>query len=168
LPPQEFDEPAADTNIIDDHGRCAEEMRKLRVHLLGLNRVFGDERSDTCRRFSDRRAAPCHEPLDHWTATDRGDGRVGAESSNVDGDRRSPQGVSQGVIMKLSAWKTRALFDRYNIIDHADLARAVEQRFRANGKPTANMPVASTTAAQLSYWQYNPGPVAQLVRAEDS
>ena len=45
-------------------------------------------------------------------------------------------GVSEGEIMKLCGWKTRDMFDRYNIIDAADLSRAVAQRF--NGKGTAN------------------------------
>lgn len=45
-------------------------------------------------------------------------------------------GVSEGEIMKLCGWKTRDMFDRYNIIDSADLSRAVAQRF--NGKVTAN------------------------------
>jgi hypothetical protein len=46
------------------------------------------------------------------------------------------RGVSEGEIMKLCGWKTRAVFDRYNIIDEADLAEAVAQRFEA--QTTAN------------------------------
>ena len=47
-------------------------------------------------------------------------------------------GVSEGEIMKLCGWKTRAMFDRYNIIDEADLASAVGKRFSpANGTVTA-------------------------------
>jgi integrase len=46
------------------------------------------------------------------------------------------RGVSEGEIMKLCGWKTRAMFDRYNIIDEADLADAVAKRFK--GQPTAN------------------------------
>ena len=45
-------------------------------------------------------------------------------------------GVSEGEIMKLCGWKTRDMFDRYNIIDAADLSRAVARRF--NGKQAAN------------------------------
>ena len=45
-------------------------------------------------------------------------------------------GVSEGEIMKLCGWKSRDMFDRYNIIDAADLSRAVAQRF--NGKQNAN------------------------------
>jgi integrase len=44
-------------------------------------------------------------------------------------------GVSEGEIMKLCGWRTRAMFDRYNIIDEADLAAAVAKRF--NGKEAA-------------------------------
>ncbi|HSQ29020.1 MAG TPA: site-specific integrase, partial [Gemmatimonadaceae bacterium] len=55
-------------------------------------------------------------------------------------------GVSEGEIMKLCGWKTRDMFDRYNIIDQADLTRAVARRFGdangnasgENGKQTAN------------------------------
>ncbi|MBI1967605.1 MAG: hypothetical protein HYS40_06415 [Gemmatimonadetes bacterium] len=42
------------------------------------------------------------------------------------------KGVSEGELMKLCGWKTRAMFDRYNIIDEIDLAQAVAKRF--NGK----------------------------------
>ena len=42
------------------------------------------------------------------------------------------QGVSEGEIMKLCGWKARSMFDRYDIIDEADLAAAVAKRF--NGK----------------------------------
>jgi integrase len=45
-------------------------------------------------------------------------------------------GVSEGEIMKLCGWRTRSMFDRYNIIDEQDLARAVARRF--NGKQAAN------------------------------
>jgi integrase len=45
-------------------------------------------------------------------------------------------GVSEGEIMRLCGWKTRDMFDRYNIIDSADLSRAVALRF--NGKQAAN------------------------------
>jgi len=46
--------------------------------------------------------------------------------------------VSEGEIMTLCGWKTRDMFDRYNIIDSADRSPAVAQRF--NGKGTANKP----------------------------
>jgi integrase len=52
------------------------------------------------------------------------------------------QGVSEGEIMKLCGWKTRAMFDRYNIIDETDLAEAVAKRFK--GQTTAN--IRQTTA----------------------
>jgi hypothetical protein len=41
----------------------------------------------------------------------------------------------------LCGWKTRDMFERYNIIDSADLSRAVAQRFSPNGKLTANKAV---------------------------
>lgn len=46
-------------------------------------------------------------------------------------------GVSEGEIMKLCGWRTRSMFDRYNIIDEADLSAAVAKRF-GNGKRAAS------------------------------
>jgi len=57
-------------------------------------------------------------------------------------------GVSEGEIMKLCGWKTRAMFDRYNIIDEADLASAVAKRFSpANGTLAAQKRVSRQGAA---------------------
>lgn len=54
-------------------------------------------------------------------------------------------GVSEGVIMKLCGWKTRDMFDRYDIHSLEDLQRGVARRFSENGpdsgengKQTAN------------------------------
>ena len=50
-------------------------------------------------------------------------------------------GVSEGEIMKLCGWKTRDMFDRYNIIDSADLRSAVAQRYsgeRSSGNGKQN------------------------------
>jgi integrase len=64
-------------------------------------------------------------------------------------------GVSEGEIMKLQGWRTRSMFDRYNIIDQTDLRRAVSRRFaatpnaitnatsNANGKQAANNAVVA-------------------------
>jgi len=52
-------------------------------------------------------------------------------------------GVSEGEIMQLCGWKTRSMFDRYNVIDEADLAAAVAKRFskeKANAEPSATPP----------------------------
>ena len=35
--------------------------------------------------------------------------------------------ISEGTIMKLCGWKTRAMFDRYNIIDERDLRAGVQK-----------------------------------------
>lgn len=51
--------------------------------------------------------------------------------------------------MALCGWKTRTMFDRYNIIDEQDRARAVAKRF-GNGKQTGNTPAAAETVDPLS------------------
>jgi integrase len=56
-------------------------------------------------------------------------------------------GVSEGEIMKLCGWRTRSMFDRYNIIDEQDLARAVAKRF---GKAPAHIGTPTEPANPLS------------------
>jgi hypothetical protein len=53
-------------------------------------------------------------------------------------------GVEEGTIMALCGWKTRAMFDLYNIVNDADLAEAVAKRF--NGKVTAKSPPSTVPA----------------------
>jgi len=61
-------------------------------------------------------------------------------------------GLSEGEIMKLCGWKTRAMFDRYNIIDEADLASAVAKlsngtvAAQSKGSPVASDQVSSSPA----------------------
>ncbi len=57
-------------------------------------------------------------------------------------------GVSEGEIMKLCGWRTRSMFDRYNIIDEQDLARAVAKRF--NGKQAANIGTPAAPSASVT------------------
>ncbi len=76
------------------------------------------------------------------SAWDRATRRAGLEGMLVHDLRRTAArdyrraGVSEGEVMRLCGWETRAMFDRYNIIDEADLAAAVAKRF--TGKPAAN------------------------------
>jgi integrase len=57
-------------------------------------------------------------------------------------------GVSEGEIMKLCGWKTREMFDRYNILDEQDLAQALAKRF--NGKQAANIATPTSPPGSLS------------------
>ena len=58
-------------------------------------------------------------------------------------------GISEGEIMRLAGWRTRAMFDPYNIIDEADLSAAVARRF-ASGKVAAKCEPPATPAERLS------------------
>ncbi len=62
-------------------------------------------------------------------------------------------GVSEGEIMRLCGWKTRSMFDRYNIIDEQDLAAAVAKRFNGqvpskSESSTASSPTVTSSAAR--------------------
>jgi len=80
--------------------------------------------------------------------------RAGLEGRLVHDLRRSAArdfrraGVSEGEIMKLCGWRTRTMFDRYNIIDEDDLAAAVAKRF--HGKQAANTATPTEKRSPLS------------------
>jgi integrase len=57
-------------------------------------------------------------------------------------------GVSEGEIMRLCGWKTRAMFDRYNVIDERDLAAAVAKRF--NGRERSELEAPEPGPGSLS------------------
>jgi len=56
-------------------------------------------------------------------------------------------GVSEGEIMRLAGWRSRSMFDRYNLIDEADLSRAVAKRY---GQVTAKSEPPTRPAESLS------------------
>ena len=60
--------------------------------------------------------------------------------------RRS--GLSEGVIMKLCGWKTRSMFDRYNVIDEQDLTQAVTKYF--NGTVAAQSAPSDRSPSHVS------------------
>ncbi|PYX49345.1 MAG: hypothetical protein DMG76_37545 [Acidobacteria bacterium] len=85
--------------------------------------------------------------LHHWQGATK---RAGCEGRLIHDLRRTAArdfrvaGVDEGTIMALCGWKTRAMFDRYNIVNEADLADAVAKRF--NGKATAKSPPSTVPA----------------------
>ncbi|MEX2155946.1 MAG: tyrosine-type recombinase/integrase [Gemmatimonadales bacterium] len=89
--------------------------------------------------------------LHHWQRATK---RAGCEGRIVHDLRRTAArdfraaGVNEGTIMALCGWKTRAMFDRYNIVDDADLADAVARRF--NGQTTAKPEGTAAAVAPLS------------------
>lgn len=85
--------------------------------------------------------------LHHWQGARK---RAGCEDRLIHDLRRTATrdfrlaGVDEATIMVLCGWKTRAMFDRYNIVNDADLADAVAQRF--NGKGAAKSPPSTVPA----------------------
>jgi hypothetical protein len=56
-------------------------------------------------------------------------------------------GVDEATIMALCGWQTRAMFDRYAIINDVDLAAAVAKRY---GKTTASNAASPSGPPSLS------------------
>jgi integrase len=57
-------------------------------------------------------------------------------------------GAGEKEIMELCGWESRDMFDRYNIIDAADLSRAVEIRFKSNQIPLLQQPAEQEKSAK--------------------
>ncbi|HEX9112288.1 MAG TPA: hypothetical protein VF845_12475 [Terriglobales bacterium] len=57
-------------------------------------------------------------------------------------------GVAEGVIMKIGGWKTRNVFDRYNIVDEADLSDAARRLDEKRERELAASATASKTASE--------------------
>ncbi len=88
----------------------------------------------------------------------RGTRRAGLEGRLVHDLRRTAArdlrraGVAEGVIMKLCGWRTRSMFDRYDIVSEQDLAEAVARRFgtgkqAASDEPAADRPSSVSSSA---------------------
>ncbi len=88
--------------------------------------------------------------LHDWQAATK---RAGCEGRLMHDLRRTAArdfrtaGVDEGTIMALCGWRTRAMFDRYNIVSDVDLAAAVAKRY---GKPTASIPPSTSEGDPLS------------------
>jgi integrase len=98
-------------------------------------------------RVFDRGGKPIGDFRKAWSAAYRAaglDGRLVHDLRRTEARDFRRAGVAEGEILKLCGWKTRDMFDRYNIIDQADLSRAVARRFSTlqtdNGKATAGNP----------------------------
>ena len=90
-----------------------------------------------------------------WQAATK---RAGCEGRLIHDLRRTAArdfrtaGVDEGTIMALCGWKTRAMFDRYNIVNDADLAAAVAKRYngtvaaQSEGSPAGPDQVSSSAA----------------------
>jgi hypothetical protein len=63
-------------------------------------------------------------------------------------------GVSEGLVMKLCGWKTRSMFDRYNVADARDLADGVGRlseflEGRLNSAPMTRGQAGRATVSQV-------------------
>lgn len=65
-------------------------------------------------------------------------------------------GVDPAIAMKLSEHRTRAIFDRHNIIDERDLRDAMEKTTAYIGHNTGSMP-----RRPRRLWDPRPGPIAE-------
>jgi hypothetical protein len=59
-------------------------------------------------------------------------------------------GVPESVIMKMANWKTRAMFERYNIVNDADVVAAIELREKA--RQTKSVPARGKQGPK---WRFN-------------
>jgi hypothetical protein len=48
-------------------------------------------------------------------------------------------GEAEGVIMRIGGWKTRSVFERYNVVSEDDLRRAAERVVDSNGAKTGRI-----------------------------
>lgn len=87
----------------------------------------------------------------HWKAARK---RAGVAGRLIHDLRRTAArtmrraGLFEGEIMKLCGWKTRAMFDRYNIIDEADLSSAVAKLSKSNGTVVAQSTLSPELASR--------------------
>lgn len=102
------------------------------------------------RAFHQAGAAITYDSAWYWWKQARK--RAGMPKALIHDLRRSTardmrrSGLSEGVIMKLCGWKTRSMFDRYNVIDEQDLTQAVMKHF--NGTVPAQFPPSPTVPSR--------------------
>jgi hypothetical protein len=56
-------------------------------------------------------------------------------------------GVDEGVIMQIGGWKTRSVFERYNIISEADITEASSKIEEGQRRSAANLAKPSATTS---------------------
>jgi integrase len=82
----------------------------------------------------DGQAIPYNSAWYWWKRTRK---RAGLPHARIHDFRRTAaramrrSGLSEGIIMRLCGWKTHSMFDRYNVIDEADLTQAVTRHFNS-------------------------------------
>jgi hypothetical protein len=101
-------------------------------HTRGLERERGVEAGRTIARVFHRRGDPIREfPYDVWHAACKR-AKLGGRRILHDFRRSAARsyrraGVSEGVIMQIGGWRTRSVFERYNIKNQRDLQEAASQ-----------------------------------------
>ena len=83
-----------------------------------------------------------------WSAGANGRKTWPIDSYLREGPRKT-NWLAEGVIMKLCGWKTRSMFDRYNVIDEQDLTQAMTKHFNGTVGPFSRYSQSLSSAAAI-------------------